>query len=123
MNSADKLKFMAKILDDKKAQDIVAIKINNLSIVTDYFLIASGTSTTHVKALADELELKLKEKDIFPLRIEGYNSSAWVLLDYGDILVHLFLSEVRDFYGLERLWVDGTRIELPSLLSEQEQSL
>ncbi len=121
MNSAEKLKFMAKVLDEKKAQDIVAIKINNLTIVTDYFLIASGTSTTHVKALADELELKLKEKEISPLRVEGYNSSAWILLDYGEILVHLFISDVRDFYGLERLWVDGTRIELPTLLSEQEQ--
>lgn len=123
MNSAEKLKYMAKVLDDKKAQDIVAIKINNLTVVADYFLIASGTSTTHVKALADELEFKLKEKDISPLRVEGYNSSAWVLLDLGDILVHLFLSEVRNFYGLERLWVDGTSMELSSLLNEQEQSL
>lgn len=118
MNSTEKLKFMAKILDDKKAQDVVAIKINNLTIVSDYFLIASGTSTTQVRALADELEFKLKEREITPLRIEGYNSSAWVLIDYGDILVHIFHSETRDFYGLERLWVDGTRIDLPTLFSE-----
>lgn len=102
----------AKALSSKKAQDIKVIKIRDLTVVTDYFVIASGTSTTQVKALAEEVEFKLAQQDIKPLRTEGYDSKNWILLDYGNVIVHVFYPESRDYYDLERLWADGEEIEL-----------
>lgn len=120
MKSIQLAKEIAKILDSKKAQDIVAIGISNLTIVADYFVIASGTSITHIKTLAEEIEVKLKEKGIAPLRVEGANSSSWVLLDYNDVIVHIFHNETRDFYSLERLWVDGIHLDYEALMNSQE---
>lgn len=94
-------------LEDKKAKDVKAIDIHNLTIIANYFIICSGTSTTHIKTLADEVEFRLKEKGIRPLRREGYNSARWILLYYGDIVVHIFHEEDREFYNLEHLWQDG----------------
>ncbi|NLN64505.1 MAG: ribosome silencing factor [Clostridiaceae bacterium] len=96
-----------RALEDKKAKDLKVIDIRELTTIAYYFIICSGTSNTHIKTLADEVEYKLKEKDIRPLRREGYNSARWVLLDYGDIVVHIFHEEDRSFYNLERLWQDG----------------
>ena len=95
------------ILEEKKAKDISVINITDVSILADYFIICSGTSTTHIRTLADELEDKMKEAGYSLLHKEGYDSSRWVLLDYGDIVVHIFHEEDRNFYNLERLWSDG----------------
>jgi ribosome-associated protein len=97
-------------LEDKKAKDLKTIDIHELTTIAHYFVICSGTSTTHIKSLADEVEFKLKEKDVRPLRREGYNSARWILMDYGDIIVHIFHEEDRSFYNLERLWQDGRAI-------------
>lgn len=94
-------------LEDKKAKDLKIIDIHDLTIIAHYFFICSGTSTTHIKTLADEVEYKMEEKGVRPLHREGYNSARWILLDYGDIVVHIFHEEDREFYSLERLWQDG----------------
>jgi ribosome-associated protein len=116
MTSQEVLQLAVKTLDNKKAMDIKAIDIKDLTIIADYFLIASGSNTTQVKSLADELEFKLKQAGREPQRVEGYDSSTWILLDYGDVVVHLFYAETREFYNLERLWADGRQLDVSTLL-------
>ncbi|QNU65866.1 ribosome silencing factor [Ruminiclostridium herbifermentans] len=94
-------------MQDKKAKDINIIDIHSITIIADYFVICSGTSTTHIKAIADEIEEKLTEMGVEPYHKEGYDTARWVLLDYGDVVVHVFYHEDREFYNLERLWSDG----------------
>jgi len=108
LNSKEMLDKAVKILEDKKAKEISIIDIDKVSILADYFIICSGTSTTHIKTLADELEFKMKEMGCELHHKEGYNSARWILLDYGEIVIHIFHSEDRNFYNLERLWADGT---------------
>ncbi|NLA76375.1 MAG: ribosome silencing factor [Clostridiales bacterium] len=108
---------IVKALDDKKAIDIKVIEITELTIVADYFVIASATSNTHVKALADEVEFRLKQADIMPQHIEG-RATGWILLDYGTVVVHLFLSESREFYNLERLWADAKITDISDIVTE-----
>ncbi len=104
-------------LDDKKGRNIRAIEIKELTTVADYFIIASGTSVTHIKSLADNVEEKLAEKGVKPIHIEGYNSARWILLDYNDIVIHIFHEDDREYYGLERLWQDGREINIGTELS------
>ena len=101
----------AEILDDRKAQDIAVLEVVDLTILADYFIIATGTSTTHVGALADEIEFKLKEQGLQPHHIEGHRAGGWILMDYKDVIVHVFTKEAREFYSLERLWGDAERVE------------
>jgi len=110
-NENKNLSAFVNILEEKKAKDIRIIDIRELTTIAHYFVIASGTSVTHIKSLADHLVDKLSENDIKPLRVEGYNSARWILLDYGDIVVHIFHEEDRDYYSLERLWQDGKFVE------------
>ena len=99
---------IVEVLDDKKARDISMIDIKSVSTLADYFVIASGTSTTHIKALADELDERLQKDEGLKYRHrEGYNNARWILLDYGEVVVHIFHEEDRSFYNLERLWQDG----------------
>lgn len=98
---------IAKIIDDKKGQDICVLNIEHVSSFADYFVIASGTSTRQVKAIADEIEDKLIEKGIFPHHKEGYDTGTWILLDYLSVVVHVFVEEERRFYHLERVWKDA----------------
>lgn len=111
MESLTLAKKAAGILDNRKAGRINVIKIEDISSLADYFVIANGESSTHVRALADELEEKLKEEGVMPTRIEGYRSNSWVLLDYGSVVVHVFTQEARNFYDLDRLWADGIKVE------------
>ena len=97
-------KSIKNILEDNKAESIVMVDVKNKSSVTDLMFIASGRSTRHVKAIADNLVTKLKKNKIKPLGVEGYNKSEWILLDYGDLLIHVMHPETRDFYSLEKLW-------------------
>lgn len=99
-----------EFLENKKARDIIAINISRISILTDYFIICSGTSTTHIKSIADELSFKANEIGYNSFHTEGYESARWILIDYGDIVVHIFHEEDRTFYNLERLWRDGNVI-------------
>jgi len=102
---------LCEVLDNKKALDILAVNVADKTIIADWFVIASGRSTTQVKALCDELEEKAAERDLIARRKEGYQEGRWIVVDFGTILVHLFHPEERDFYrleyyNLERLWVD-----------------
>lgn len=92
------------ILDSKKGKDIRKIDIRNKSTMADYFIIVSGTSTTHVKSLADNLEEELKKLNVYPNKIEGYDSGSWILLDYDNIIIHIFTESERENYSLEDLW-------------------
>ena len=113
MESKDLALKCAKILSDKIAQDLSVIYVREITSLADYFVIATGNSSTHVKALADEVEFKLKQEEaIFPDHIEGHGTNSWIVLDYGSVVVHVFSEEAREFYDLERLWQDGQTISL-----------
>ncbi len=111
MESYQLARSIAGALSEKKAQDIVIIKVDEQTVVCSYFVIASGRSTTQVRALADAVEEKLKKSDIAPLRTEGTREGTWSVLDYGDVVVHVFNEELRQFYYLERLWDSGKNVE------------
>ena len=97
---------LCEVLDNKKALDILAVNVADKTIIADWFVIASGHSTTQVKALCDELEEKAAERGLIARRKEGYQEGRWIVVDFGTILVHLFHPEEREYYKLERLWVD-----------------
>lgn len=118
MNEKEKLELIVKTLDLKKGEDIQAIKIADLTILADYFVIANGTSNTHTRTLADEVEFVLSQKGIEPLRREADTGNTWIILDYGDIIVHVFYKEARNFYKLESLWADGEQIDVSGLITE-----
>jgi len=109
---------IAKVLDEKKAMDVVAIKTEEVTIVSDYFVIASGTSNTHTKSLADDVEYEIKQRlDIAPEHVEG-RATGWILLDYGTVIVHLFQNTDREYYNLERLWADASVMDLSDIITE-----
>ena len=117
MTSLEKAKNIAKILDKKKAIDIIGIDTKELTVMSDYFIIASGTSNTHVRALADEVDDEMKKLGVEVDNIEG-RATGWILLDYNDVLVHVFQPESRQYYNIERLWNDAARINLSDVLTE-----
>ena len=104
-------------LDSKKAQDIKLLRTRDITILADYFVICTATSTTQIKTLSDEVEKILSERGESPLRREGYRSGGWVLIDFGCVVVHLFLKEIREFYSLERLWGDAEDVDISSLIT------
>ena len=112
MLSLDKARKIAQVLDNKKAMDTKIICIKDISVLADYFVIATGTGNTHVSALADEAEFQLKQEGVSPARIEGHRSNSWILRDYETVIVHIFSPEAREFYGLDRLWQGGEEISL-----------
>ena len=117
MESLDLAKKIVSILDSKKATDIKAIEIKELSSLGDYFILASASNTSLTRALADEIDEKLsKEYGIEPKRIEGYQSATWILLDYYDVIVHIFYEETRDLYSLEKLWADGRELDISDII-------
>ena len=106
----------ARALSDKKGKEIQVLEIGELTTLADYFVIATGSSNTQINALVDLLE----EAEEDPLHREGYRGGTWVLLDYGCIAVHVFNAEAREFYGLERLWRDGTPVDLTGVVDAKE---
>lgn len=118
-NMANVSKQMASLayeaLDEKKAEDIKIIEIGEISSIADYFVIASGTNASQVSALVDSVDGMLGKAGFTPKRIEGVRSSNWVLMDYGDIVVHVFASEDRLYYDLERIWRDGKTVDKAEL--------
>lgn len=112
----------AKALNSKKGRDIRVLHIEDLTVVTDYIVIAAGTSGTQVKALAEEVEFKLEQEGVKTLRAEGYQAKNWILLDYGSVIVHVFSPEAREYYDLERLWADGIPEELPLAQWDEESA-
>jgi ribosome-associated protein len=107
---------------DKKAYDLVVLETGRLSSIADYFVICSGRSDTQVQAIADGIEQALKADGVRPLSVEGVERGQWALMDYGDVVVHVFQVPVRGFYDLERLWVRAPRVELPEPFQTQARS-
>jgi ribosome-associated protein len=106
---------------DKKGLDLVVLDLRAIASFTDYFLIISATNTRQVQAISDEIVEQLKKQGTRAARVEGYNTAEWVLVDYGDFVVHVFEDKARRFYDLERLWRDASRVRLPADLAGDEQ--
>ena len=96
-----------------------SIKISDLTILADYFVIVNGTSNTHARTLADEVEFVLSQKGIEPLRREADTGNTWIILDYGDIIVHVFYKDTRNFYKLEGLWADGEQMDISNMITKE----
>ncbi len=112
MNDSKKMTGLAiQALEDRKAEDIRVIDITEVSVIADYFIIASGSNTLQVQALADSVEEMLGKAGYEPRHIEGYRSASWILMDYNDIIVHIFSEDQRIFYDLERIWRDGKAVD------------
>ena len=111
------VEIAVKALDDKKARDIKVLKTSDVTVLADYFIICTATSGTHVKALAEEVEKKLEEAGETKLRLEGQRSGGWVLVDFGCVVVHVFMDEIRKFYSLEHLWGDAPEQDVSALLN------
>lgn len=105
---------------DKKAMDLVLLDLREIATFTDYFLITSGANQRQVQAIADEVVDKLKKSGTPAARIEGYRTAEWILVDYGDFVVHVFEDKARKFYNLERLWRESKRVELPAEITNQQ---
>ncbi len=117
MDVKENVKTIVRALDDKIAADIKVLKIEEITTLAEYFIICTGTSNTHVAALRDAVDMKLSEKGIEPHHIEGH-SGAWVLMDYGSVVVHIFTDEGRGFYQLDRVWADAISVPVDEMLSE-----
>lgn len=117
MEILDVVKNAVKAIDSKKGEDIEVIKITDLTIIADYFVIATGNSSTQIKALADEVEYQLSQAGVEPHHIEG-KASGWICLDYSSVIVHILGREQRDYYQLERLWGDGEKQDVEALLAD-----
>ena len=122
MSTVSTEKMMAQIackaIDDKKGQDIKIIDIHNVSVIADYFVIASGTNSNQVQATVDNVEEQLGRAGFEAKQIEGNRNSSWILMDYGDVIVHVFDEENRLFYDLERIWRDGKVLEMDAFLEK-----
>lgn len=115
MTSKELAKLACDALGDKKALEIKVINIENVSTLADYFIIASGTNHNQVQAMADNVDETLGRAGYEPKQIEGYQNANWILMDYRDIVIHIFDEENRLFYDLERIWRDGTVVEVEDL--------
>ena len=107
---------VTKALDEKKGRNIKLLRITDVSSLTDYFLICTGTSNTHVKTLCDYAEFAMEQLGESMLGREGHRGNTWELLDYGSVVVHVFTEEAREFYNLERIWADGENVDLTGIL-------
>lgn len=118
MNEA--LKIAIKAVDDKKGIDILALDISAVATFADYFLISSGDSARQIQAIADEVEQRLAATGLRPAHVEGYAHAEWILMDYLDLVIHIFSKKARAYYDLERLWRDAKIIDVPRLLASTE---
>lgn len=109
--SKEMIKIIVDALNDKKAEDIRVIDISNISVISDYFVIANGSNPNQIQALVDNIEEKMGKAGYIEPKVEGYNSALWILLDYEDVIVHVFSRDDRQFYNLEKVWSDGITVE------------
>ena len=114
-------RLAVKALDEKKGKDIQVIDIREVSVIADYFVIASASNVNQVEAMVDSVEELLGKAGFEPHQIEGSRNSSWVLMDYEDVIVHIFDEENRLFYDLERIWRDGKVLDIRTFLKEQDQ--
>lgn len=114
-NAKEMVKTAVAALQDKKGEDIRVIDISGVTVIADYFIIVSGSNPNQVQALVDNVEEQMYKAGYDDPRVEGYNTASWVLLDYNDVIVHVFSQDDRLFYDLERIWRDGKEIDVDSL--------
>lgn len=103
---------MARAALDKKAEDLVVLDVKEVTTLADYFIICTGNTSRQVKAIVDEIDYKLSAERVYPHHVEGLTESRWVLMDYGDVVVHVFETEAREFYDLDGLWGDAPKVEV-----------
>lgn len=116
MNSKKIIEIAVNALNDKKAGNISALEVGDLTVIAEYFIFATATSTTHVRALADIVDEKLSDAGFEPNHIEG-KATGWILLDYNGVVIHIFTKETREYYNLDRMWDDGKKIDLDDILT------
>ena len=121
MLSVDILKTALTALCNKKAIDCSAIKIEELTVLSEYFVLATATSSTHVRALADEVDYQLSLVGVYPHHVEG-KGSGWYLLDYGSVIIHIFTREAREFYNLDSMWADGEIVDITDFIDSEKES-
>ena len=109
MELDEKIALIARYAEEKKAKDILMIELKGLTDIADYFVIASGASERHVKTIVEYIETSVKKNGILPYSVEGYNEGRWVIIDYRNIIVHVFLEHLRELYDLESLWIEAKR--------------
>jgi ribosome-associated protein len=122
-NALDTALLCVRFALEKKAYDLVLIDVAELTSLADYFLICTGRSDTQVQAITQSIENNLAQQGVRPLSIEGYGAGQWVILDYGDVVIHVFYEPVREFYDLERLWARAPRVALPEPYQSQARDL
>lgn len=110
---------LAKVLDEKKGKEILVLETDSVTTLADYFVICTGTSAPQLKAMADACEKAMKDEEIMPHHIEGHRGGTWILHDYGDVILHLFSEEAREFYNLDRLWADAKELDLTEYLRKE----
>jgi ribosome-associated protein len=113
MTSDEKLELTVRAADSKKARDMVLLDLQGLTLMTDYFFICTGTSSTHIRSITDAIVEAMKRAGMGGIRVEGYEAALWVLMDYGDVVAHVMNAEQRDYYDLETFWSDAPRLPLP----------
>ncbi len=111
-SSEDKVRLMADVADTMKAEDIVVLDLRPLTIIADFFLICTGNSSIQIRGIADKIEEKLREEGVRKIRMEGFQEASWILLDYGDVIVHVMAAEQREYYGLEEFWKEAERLTI-----------
>jgi ribosome-associated protein len=112
MDTLEKIRICGQYAEEKKARDILLIELKGLTDITDYFFVLSGTSERHVKTISEHIETSMKRDGILPYSVEGYNQGRWVIIDYRDVIVHIFIEPLRDLYDLENLWIEAKRYRI-----------
>lgn len=112
LDSEEKVRLMAACADGVRASDIIAIDLRGITIIADFFLICTGNSSIQIRAVADRIEEKMREEGYRKLRVEGFQEATWILLDYGEVVVHVMAAEQREFYNIEEFWSMAPRLEL-----------
>lgn len=111
LSQEEEVKLIADIAAEEKAVDVLVMQVSDLTIIADYFIIASGRNTVHIRSIADAVISKLNEREINILRIDGYEDGKWIVIDLGAIIFHIFHEQERDHYNLEKLWGDAPKVE------------
>lgn len=122
MESSQLANKIAELIFNKKGYDVKILNLRKLTTITDYFVICTGDSDTQVKAIADEVDKEMRDEGIKPWHTEGYQALNWVLIDFVDVVVHVFKKEIREFYNLEKLWGDAPTVEVVDPLLKMENT-
>jgi ribosome-associated protein len=112
MEAFEIVKICGVLAEEKKAQDVVIMELDDLTDIADYFLVASGTSERHVRTIADSVETGMKERGVKPYAVEGNRDGRWVIIDYQNVIVHIFLEQLRELYDLESLWIEAKKYRI-----------